>query len=191
MKPRLISLVESVGSYLLIGLLFLGLIIIYGVSRASVFNWTYFLVGLGLIAIPGLILFLLLRTTDSGNKKEKQNAIKAFKRNADVIEVNLSECVIKSNSWTEEKERYSNYRVQAWNTLGGDSEKNIEKVTYNSSTITYKTNYKGQEQIFESGTVGKDEITVSMLLEHQGKTKIYIDRLDPDNYYFDLEFLRN
>jgi hypothetical protein len=52
------------------------------------------------------------------------------------ITVNLSECQVRSNNWTSEVARYDDIpRVALLNEIGGDSDKNIERLVSNASRI--------------------------------------------------------
>jgi hypothetical protein len=127
------------------------------------------------------------------NKKEKQNfksEIDRFKQSADKIKVNLSDCEIISNNYTEQVEKVKSYKAQALDSIY-DSGKNIEQVDINQTVIVYKTTQYGQKEQFNSSTINKDRITLNFLLAKHKETYLYVDRNNRQKYYFDIEFLNN
>ncbi len=171
-------------------LILIGIIIMYGVARASVFNLLYFLIGLSLTGIP-LLIFWMRNKKDEENLQNNTLKLKKHLRDTgDQITVDLTKTSLKSNSWKTTEQRYS-YRISMLNAIGGDSELNIKETNNNVTRITFATDYKGQSRIFDGETISKDRHTIQMLLEHHGRTKIYVDRTDPNHYFFDLDFLRN
>ena len=189
MRSKLLEYLETLGSYLLIGLTVLGLLIMYGVSSAAVFNWTFFLFGLMLLVLPIISYLLITRVAAKDNLSYHSNYLKKLKTHGEKIEVNLSDCEIKSNSWTDQKPRYNDSRIEFLNTISGHADKNIAATDVNLSTAIYRINRLGKTRIFESGTIALDEVTLRMLFEVHGRTIIYIDKDNPEYYYFDLEFL--
>lgn len=177
-------------NYILIGITIIGFIITLGVSKANTFNNYFFGIGLFLCASGSILLWRNFKIESDEIESDFQKRLNELKNSGDKIEVNLTECEVKSNSWTTSEERTYDSRIQFWNTVGGDADLNVSKVNHHSTYIIFKTTYNSFNHEF-IGIVSKDEITVMMLLEHQGKTYIYVDKADPSYYYFDLEFLRN
>ena len=97
----------------------------YGVIEASVFNFTIFVIGLA--GIPGFILRYQINseTQEIDNQVKKQKA--DIKSHGKKVEVNLTKCEVISANWVPEKPRYDEYRIQAWNAIGGDAELNVER----------------------------------------------------------------
>jgi len=149
-----------------------------------------------LLGFIGLITFLfgiyLLWNSTSKVKLpefDMLQQIEDLKLNGEKIKVEFSKCEIKSNGYTEERERYSDYRIQAWNVLAGDSDKNVELVDINQSRIIFHHEINGNTETFISGIIPKDQITLSFELDEKKETTLYVDRNNRENFYFDLEFL--
>ena len=174
----------------LFGLFFLGLILIHAVFRASSFNSDFLLVGLGMVIIPGGIFFLALKQSTDVAEKDIADRIKTLKKNGEKISVVLFDCEIISNAWTQERRRYVDKNIPMWNSIGGDADKNVVKTSTNISVIKCKLPLNGRTKTFKSGIIAKDKVTLQMLLELQGTTFIYVDKKNPKQYYFDLEFLK-
>jgi hypothetical protein len=181
---------KSIIGFILGGLFFLGVIIIYASFKGQ-FHWFIFVTGIALIVVPASI-FYIYNWYDSRPKKgeERPRHLSELKITGREINVDLTKCQIKSNSWTVEKERYSNYKVQALNALV-DEEKNIERMDVNLARVEYTTTVDGKRRTFRSTPISKDKQTLHFLLEMKQQTSIYIDRDEPRYYYFDLEFLES
>jgi hypothetical protein len=135
-----------------------------------------------------LILKLSSNSLDEKFYLKRKKELEDFKSTAEVIKVNLNNCTIKTNNYTQEVLASRNYRVQALNTVL-KSEKNVEFVNFNQSVLIFETTIFGQKKLFRSETIFKDEITLRFLLDFQKETNIYIDKQDSNDYYFDTEFL--
>jgi hypothetical protein len=177
--------IHSLSAKLVLGAFMLGLIIIVVAVKISVYN--VYLVGTGISLIAFSLVFYFMADS-SGNEIQAKKWLQNLKSTGIKIPVDLTKCKIKSNSWTEERERYSNPRIAFWNEVGGDADKNIERVENNHSVIEYECEFKGRRQVF-LGSISKDETTLRILLELKKETTIYVDRDDVESYYFDLEFL--
>jgi hypothetical protein len=177
--------IQSLGAKLVVAAFMLGLIIIVVAVKTSVYN--FYLVGTGILLILISLVFYFMAGS-SGNENQERKWLAKLKSTGFKIPVDLTKCKIKSNSWIEEKDRYSNSRIAFWNQVGGDADKNLERVENNHSVVEYECEFKGRKQIF-LGLASKDETTLRILLELKKETTIYVDRDDVDNYYFDLEFI--
>lgn len=182
---------ENIGSFTLVGVVAMGFLIMYAVSRASNFNWTIFSIGFILTVIPIVGYLIVNRVLNSKIETNLKKYLQRLKKDGDRIHINLSECVIKTNSWSNEQDRYKDPRIQFLNGISGHSEKNTETVDVNNSILIYKTNYKGRNRTFKSRAIQKDKITLKMLLEMQKTTEIIIDPENSKYYYFDLDFLND
>ena len=189
MNFRLRNRIETAGGYLLTGSIAIGLILLLGVLRASVFNRTIFFIGLVMAGVPLAGLLVHLWISRNRAETESRKHVEKLKRRGEPIEVVLSDCKIKSNNWSYQKDRYSDSRIQFLNGISGHGDKNLETVHVNSCIVVFSTLYKGKNRTFRSGVIAKDEVTLGMLLEMQKTTLIYVDPDNPKDYYFDLEFL--
>jgi len=151
------------------------------------------------LIIPILILFLfvffafILPFSLKKIKQQKENKrIKKLKNGDHKILVKLSECEVLTNSILNEKMRYGNSPV-----LKILEHKFTEEVLQSKirdidiSIVYFEGIYKGDKKIFYSKEVQVNHQSFPFLFEKYKQTYIYIDDKNPDNYYFDLEFLEN
>jgi len=139
-----------------------------------------------------LIGILLIKSAiTKGNKEIEDNfkkEIEKFKLNSEKIPVDLNNCLIKTNNYTEQIEKESGYRAQTLDALY-DSSKNVESVNVYNAVLIFETEINGQKEKFYSPTINKEEITLRFLLDRQKETFIYVDKGNRKRYYFDIEFL--
>ncbi|HYV93510.1 MAG TPA: hypothetical protein VE978_17180 [Chitinophagales bacterium] len=148
-------------------------------------------------AISTICILIALRLfATSRSTKEIRSAnrykeiIQVLKETGEKIKVDFSQCEVKSNDYSEERERYGP-RTQYWNAMAGDAIRNTEVVDVNQSVLIFKNNANGKEETFVSPVIYKDEITIKFLLSEKKETTLYIDKNDRSRYYFDLEFLQS
>jgi len=175
----MIDRLKTFGEYILIGLFIAGLIVVYGVSRASVFNIYLLSIGIMLMIIPGVAVFLSVRAANLEVISDRMRLKKTGVR----IPVDLTKCEIRANNWTTETERYGDSDILLSTTISGDAD------NHSFCRVVFKCDYNGKSRTFLSSPVEKDKVTVMLLFEMQKETAIYVDRNDDRYYYFDLEFL--
>ncbi|WP_143310248.1 hypothetical protein [Chitinophaga vietnamensis] len=114
----------------------------------------------------------------------------------DKIVVPLTACEILSNSWTEEsyEEPYVNKPgivtpLTNWNYKPFGDNKKINDVT--SVRLVYRTIYNGQDTTFTSAAFQQDLDYIKMAMVANPNTYIYLDRHNPDNYFFDVSCINN
>lgn len=183
----MIKTLKTITEYIGIGLVLIGAIIVYGTLRANGFNGYILATGVLLIVVPIAIYVIIERLTF----RERPNVrhLKDLKLTGIKIPVDLTNCKVKSNSWTTEVEKYDNPRIVFLNEVSGHSDKNIERIESNLSRVEYSCDFNGKRRTFLSPTIAKDKVTLRMLLEMQKETAIYIDRDNSKCYYFDLDFI--
>ncbi|NOU59614.1 hypothetical protein [Marinifilum caeruleilacunae] len=148
----------------------------------------WFFIGI-ILAIIGFKLFVTSKSkTEKEIEESYQSEIKRLKENGDKISVEFKDCEIVSSNYHVELPKSSNYRVQAWDSLY-DNGKSAENIEINQSRIIYKNENSEDNNVFISPLINKDEITLSFRLSNYKSTVIYVDKLDKDLYYFDLELL--
>jgi len=138
---------------------------------------------------------------DSKEMKRLHKLIDDLKANGEKIRVYFSECEIKTNNYSEERERYGGpnelttlaieREIQAWNAIGGHGDKNVKRVDVHQSVLVFKYENNGQTETFYSGIIPKEIITLRFKLDEKKETTLYVDRKDRSRYYFDLDFLQN
>jgi hypothetical protein len=180
--------IKNIFNYIFFGLGALGFIIIYGTFRAKGFNWYIF--GTGVICLAAAVIYVVVVEWLSRDKDAGRQLLD-LKRHGVQIPVDLTKCKIKSNQWTSETRRYHHPRVEFLNEISGHGDKNVERMESNVSIVEYTTKVSGRTRTFRSNPVGKDKISLTMLLEMQKETTIYLDPKNKRIYYFDLEFLED
>ncbi len=149
--------------------------------------------------------FLFLRYTPSRKEltiqKQISEMISDLKENGERILVDLSQCELKEHNYFEEKERYGHKtelltldierEIQAWNSISGSSMGNFEQVQVKQTVMVYlrANNQTGKTEKFISRIIPKDKVTLAFYLNQQKQTTLYVDRVDRNRYYFDLDFL--
>ncbi|HWY34794.1 MAG TPA: hypothetical protein VNX68_09115 [Nitrosopumilaceae archaeon] len=165
------------------------------------YPFVFWISGLAMVWSGILFLRFTPSTKDIQNKRRIDENIKDLKENGEKIIVDLTKCELKENSFTEERERYGDDNelltpsiardIEAWNAIGGDSMRNIKQVEVIQTVIIYSwlNNKTGKTEIFNSRVINKDKITLSFYLDREKKTALYVDKLNREKYYFDLDFL--
>jgi hypothetical protein len=162
---------------------------------------------LGLTGLAALILWrgrLLLRHTLSIQESKKAEVldqfIKDLKANGDKIRVDLNNCEVKENNYTEERLRGGNYgdaipiseeqKMDIW-TRGNTIYRNNDRVTVqiNQTVVTGEVMRSGKPFKFRSLVLPHDRESLMFKMFAQKETTLYINPTDPDRYYLDMEFL--
>lgn len=191
-------------AYILFGLGFLTVTFFRRYSGEAIpYPFLFGLLGLGMF-IGGLLFLRYTPTTTEMNLQKKiAETISDLKANGDKIQVVLIQCDIKENNYTEERERYGHSnelltldferQIQGWNAIGGGSMRNVEQVHVQQTVLiyNYQNNRTGKTEKFVSRVISKDKVTLSFYLNTQKHTILYVDKLNRDKYYFDLDFLNN
>ena len=163
----------------------------------------FYLLGLTMFVGAALFLRYTPKTNDLNVYNLIAERINYLKANGEKIEVDFTQCEIKENNYTEEREKYGNSndlltfdferRIQLFNALGGESWRNVEQVEVIQSVIVYSYQNKrdGEIERFVSRVIPKDKITLSFYLDRQKQTTLYVDKANRASYYFDLDFLNN
>jgi hypothetical protein len=143
---------------------------------------------IGSIAIIGVGIFLT-RFSDNFSReiKARRREIQRLKVSGEKIKVDLTKCEVLGNSYSEEQV-ISHSQLAGLSSIS-NPDSNIRRVSVKQSVFECKFEVNGETLTFQSPTLNKDRITLQFLLEHQKETYIYIDKGNPDNWYFDLEFL--
>ncbi len=158
------------------------------------YPWLFYLAGI----VFFILGFLLLRKTPTVKENEvieKANQlITNLKTNGHKIMIDLDSCVVKENKYFEEPDYYKNtsnlelftamdmiYLYHKFKTQASDNRKH-------QSVAIYNTVYQGKEQKFISPVIPNDRSHLLILFSIQKTTSLYIDKNNPDNYYFDMEF---
>ncbi len=181
------ELIKTIGTYVLIGLGFLGVIIICVTVSSTRFNFYFF--GSGLVLLIPTLVYLIIENRGHKSNSDKR-PFSYLKETGISVSVDLTNCEIVSNDWTAYGPKKKD-SVIAINSLSGNSYDNVQEVDNALSRIKYSCNVAGKRQVFISPAIAKDKVTLSALLELKSQTNIFIDRDNPKNYYFDLDFLES
>ena len=191
-------------AYILFGLGFLTVTFFRKYSGELIpYPFLFWLLGLGMFWGGFLFLRYTPPTSYINAQKQITEIIKDLKENGEKIIVDLNKCELKSNSYTEERERYGHQNelltlglereIQSLNAMGGGSMRNIEQVEILQTVIIYSklNNKTGVTEKFISRVINKDETTLSFYLDRQKQTTLYVDKTNRQRYYFDLDFLNS
>jgi hypothetical protein len=191
-------------AYILFGLGFLTIIFFRKYSGSAIsYPFLFWLLGI-VMFIGGLFFLRYTPTTNEINFQKKiREVINDLKVNGDKIQVDFTQCDIKEHNYTEEREKYAHSsefltldferQIQGWNAISGSSIHNVKQVQIKQSIIIfqYQNNQTGNAEKFVSRVIPKDKITLLFYLDKQKNTCLYVDKINRDKYYFDLEFLSN
>lgn len=182
---QLMKIIGTIGQ----AFFFVGLgIFLLGLFVAN-YNW-YFLIPGGLLGGIGAYIIWFL------DKKEVDSTIKEYEEWRDklistgiMIEVPTNQCEVKSNSYIRDK-------GVDFNSLDTDVNDAVFGKNYtvldgkDQNVVLYSTVVNGEEITFISPIIYKESNTLEFLLASRPSTKLFVDRLNKSNFYWDLEFLR-
>lgn len=162
-------------------------------SLGQVFAFNIFmellLLFLFLVIVLSVCLFRYFRTKRAFEKTEKiyLEKVRVFKQTAYKIPVDLYDCEIKYTTRIERIENTGKYdALDAW-VLGIDRSDTRE---IPQCVVTFQVAIGQNTKTFRV-YVDKDELTLRILFSQQKTTYIYVDKMNPERYYFDLEFLED
>lgn len=172
-------------------------IIIFGKQLQALIQLNQFI-----FLCAGLILFIIgaarlnLKASPRYMSNEEQ-LVNWLKIHGDKIKVDLGECIIKENHYSEEiedSEKYQNVSRGLTALTGvpsGGLYPNDQVVHRNviQSVILFEAPYKDRNIRFRSHIISKDKTTLLFHFYAQKETYIYMSPKDGNTYYFDLEFL--
>ena len=178
------KILSDFGSWIFIGLTFLGFIIIYaGIGGRVRYNATgetnlYFVaVGIVLI-IPFLIYLLKTKILINKAENEESTRISDLIRSGDKIIINLDNLEIQSNSYKQEIEVGSGYNTRN-EYIDVNHNAIMIDVPYKNDLIKYKLN------------IDMDTTKLKMHFAIKQETVLYIDPTNPNSNYLDLRFLES
>ena len=150
----------------------------------QILSWVTALVGVG-------IIFLRAKNVNRQAEKYIDKLKDELRQNGEKIMVNFSECEIKENFYYEEVDKVHSSKAQSLNAMIGQDFRNVENQSRYASVLQYKYDNPrtGTLQIFTSGVITKDKISLGFLLAEHKTTFVYVDKKDPEKYFFDLDFL--
>tara|TARA_R110000850_G_scaffold275296_3_gene414410 strand:- start:17 stop:571 length:555 start_codon:yes stop_codon:yes gene_type:complete len=178
------EILSDFGSWIYIGLTFLGFIIIYaGIGGRGRYNPTgdangYF-IGVGIILIlPFVIYMIKIKLMQKKSSDEYAERINELIYNGDKVIVNLNNLEIKSNSYKKE--------IEVRNS-GGNGTRN-EYIDVNHNVIRFTVPYKN-ESIEYRLDIYMDTTKLKMHFAIKKTTVLYVDPENPNDNYLDLRFL--
>ncbi len=170
-----------------------------GSSLSDTFLSWIIVLGIAMFAANWILLRVTPTTKESMEKERLELLVKELKRYGEIIVVHFSNCDIKTNNYSEEKERYGGKDelttlsierdIQMMNVISGDSIKNTKVVEVYQSVLVFKIQHNGKPETFVSRIIPKDRATLLFELDVKKETTLYIDKNDRSRYYFDLDFL--
>ncbi len=152
--------------------------------------WVYGLIGTGLVILGPKVLNFGGRRRYNKMMGEYYQWVENLKNKGERIEVDLMECEIRRNDYTQESEIYQghSWQVQAGNALSNPA--HVTELTHvNQAVIVFQPEREDLLQAYYSPLIGLDQASLMMKLYQHPKTYLYIDKKDNTNYFFDFDFL--
>jgi len=155
--------------------------------------------------ILSLVAIVYLYTIPPDSKLREQMQLKylieGLKEKGATLKVDLRQCTILENSFTEALEARPMFEAIAFgelqNIIPTDDNQVLDKTTKTKlenvtlSILVYEAEVSGQQRKFYSQVINKDRATLMFLLEAQKFTLLYYDKNNPSRCYFVLDFLDN
>lgn len=144
---------------------------------------------LGLLVIGLGLMYAKWNGAQTAKKERKVLAL--FTAKALPLEVDLSHCKPLTTPFDNQigQELLDRQFQHGWVSHTAYDRKQQENLSFSHLVLEYHGHYLGRERIFRSSSVIIDKTKIPFLLDMQQKTTIYISRDNPDQYYFDIEFL--
>jgi hypothetical protein len=159
------------------------------IGQAYINTAFWILVGLGTtIACIWLIRHSSDRETDK-IKNEGNKRLRKLIKDGIKLTVDLSECEIISNGQQIEQRGLDYLDETEAIDIILNSGQNQKQAFITQSSLVYKHKSDTGQIIKFYGPTNKDKGTLQILCAIQKSTSIYLDKYDPEIYYFDLRFL--
>jgi hypothetical protein len=133
------------------------------------------------------LIYIFISSITRQAKKSNRQWIEGLKANGERIRVDFSTCEIRKNDWTDHITRDdegSRYEAPY------DQHVKMADVIFSVIIFRHTDTRTGNSERFVSPNINKDPITLQVYLEQQKQTSLYVDRANRNNYYFDLDFLK-
>lgn len=149
----------------------------------------------GILFILGVILFALpkVKKIRNANHAHTQFA-NELRQSGESISVDFAHCKILSAKSVKAAPEHDDYAVLiAGRSLNVASylldDGRPQGSTIEHSVFIFERERNGKIEKFVSPVITKDPVTLEFLLISQKQTRLYIDRLNRERYWFDLSFL--
>ena len=161
------------------------------------FPFVFYAIGFSM-TIYGLII--LSRTPKLKHIKLIEMAeelIKQIKENGDRVEVDLNDCEIKEHHYFDKidyTKSYNDFEILNFYEYAMYNENYRDSKNDNvikQSVVIKKIQINGQEKTIQSPVLPYDRIKLLLSFNKKKTTNVYFDKINPEVYYFDLEFVRN
>ncbi|MDC7998038.1 hypothetical protein [Gilvibacter sediminis] len=176
------NILAQIGSYVLIGISVLGVIVLYagfgGRGKSNDFggvNYYFVAVGVALL-LPMLIYILKTKFELDQWNNNKRRQINKLIKHGDQLTVNLDELEVQTNSYLKEIEVGSGYNTR------------MERIPVNHNVLLISAVYRGQPINYKVN-IDMDPTKLKMYLALKKETVMYVDPKDPNNNHLDLSFL--
>ncbi len=168
--------------------MFLGLIVfLVGFGTKGNSPNIYFIIIGAVILSPFVIYYFYDNYKSKRLIKSNNKQLEDFKNRANKIVVNLEDVQIKSNSWTEQKVIDNSYYA-GFNQMAGYDGKNFETITRNFNYVKFKIPH--EYGIIEyKAHIPMDTTKLKIYFAIKKQTYLYVDKLDEEKMYLDLDFL--
>ena len=185
---KLKEILNQIGFYVIFGFTILGFTIIYVGLGSSSSSPNVYLIIIGLSFLLPFIIYLISNKIKSKrNEKRHQRELFEFKRKAIKVKVDLGNVSIKSNSWNDivvtDKSTYARF-----NELFGDTNRNVKSVRKSLNHVSIKIPYQSKTIKYDfSNAMDSTKLKIHFVIKKE--TTLYIDPVDKNRMYLDLEFI--
>lgn len=125
----------------------------------------------------------------SGNTNIRLTEIELLKRTGDRVRVTLDNAEIKNSNFQQEIINDGiPSRIEMLDALY-DGNRNYKTQEIQQTYIIFYKQYKGKSYKFVSPAINQNEDVIKRYIDTQKGVDLYIDPINPANYYFDLAYL--
>ncbi len=178
----MINKIKNIGSWIFTGITILGLLILSnGIGfetkyiRFGTPNIWFVIIG-SLMCLPAIIYFIKLKLDVKQIENEDSLRIEKLKKEGNKVKIDLDEIEIQSNNYQQEV------------IVGSGYKQSIDYVDVNHNVILLDVNIN-KEKIKYRVDINMELTKLKMHLAIKKFTYLYVDNLNTDNHYLDLEFL--
>lgn len=149
-------------------------------------NFSIFIICIILLVIFGVyLIFLSYIKAANENKNHHQKRVTKLKVDGEKIILNPDNCIVKENNYYEEKVDNSFSRIAVADSLY-EPNRNVTQNYKEQTAIIFYYKNKGKEFRLTSQTFPFNAERLNTYLM-KGSVKLYVSRLDKNDYAFDLE----
>ncbi len=152
----------------------------------------WWLLGILLLPFSSWLFYSARKERMNDKRKVVRQAIEKLKSEADVIHVDVDDCEVLTgyDKIIDDGEINVSPKYQMFSAFLPEDDPSPE-IDKESSVIVFKTDVQGKEMKFVSRRIRKDGVTMEFLLANKKQIDLYVDKNNPQKYWFDLDFLND